>query len=155
MKSKVVFIIALISLVVFTNCDDSSDEKIPRLSGQIEGSSWKYQYSKAFYNSIEERFDVEMYGENQTEPFEDRCSIFISGETHLSVRVPFETGYYAVPGDIDVVFELSGTGNESYTAVSGYVEVVEATSQGVSGVLQAVFDENNSVEGSFSFSSCN
>lgn len=149
---KLLLLFFLLGTSVFTACDEEDDE-IPQLDGTIGGEMWFYKYSKAIFNSVDQVFDVEMYGARQSES--DPCSIFISGETHLSVQIPNETGYFVIPSDIDVVFEQEGTGNEAFNATSGYVEILSASSQQINGIMSADYDDGNTVEGSFFFERCN
>jgi hypothetical protein len=81
--------------------------------------------------------------------------VFISSETHLSIIIPNAVGNYQVPSDLQVVFELAGSGNDNFRATSGFVEVTEAAGGIIVGYMQASYDDDNTVEGTFSFSRCN
>ena len=146
-------ILAISAIVSLTNCGENSDIEAAPLAGTIGGEAWSYKYAKAFYNEIDDLYDAELYGSQQTES--DPCSIFISGESHVSMQVPNAMGNYQVPSDIQVIFDQPGTGNEFFRATGGFVEITAAAGGQVVGFVQATFDDDNTVEGTFSFSRCN
>lgn len=153
MKNILALHILTLLLLILSSCNNDGNENQKRLAGTISGQDWEYKYAKAFFNSVDNVFDAELYGTSQTE--EDPCNIFISGEAHISIQIPAESGNLSIPSDVTVVFEQPGTGNEAFTATSGFIDITEATSQTISGYISAVYDDNNTVEGSFSFISCN
>ena len=142
-----------IALITLTNCGDNSELESEPLDGIIAGEAWTFKYAKANYNEIDNLYDAELYGTQQTN--DDPCSIFISGESHLSIQVPNSTGNFQVPADIQVIFELPGGGNDLYRATSGFVEVTSSAGGQIVGFIQASYDDENSVEGTFSFRRCN
>lgn len=153
LTSLTLFVLSAFCILSLTNCDDNSDVEAAPLTGTIGGEAWSYKYAKAFYNEIDDLYDVELYGTQHTE--DDPCSIFISGEAHLSIQVPNAMGNYQVPSDIQVLFDQPGTDNAFFRATGGFVEITAASGGQVVGFIQASFDDENTVEGTFSFSRCN
>jgi hypothetical protein len=147
------FIFTAFSLLFSVGCSDNNNEEPPPLEGLIAGEAWTFKYAKAIYNEIDQIYDTELYGTQQTN--DDPCQIVFSGEAFLSFQLPNATGNYQIPADIIVKFEQPGTSNDFYTAVSGYVDITSITSGQVVGFVQAYYDDDNSVEGTFSFLSCN
>jgi hypothetical protein len=148
-------LVLLAGIVLFSlsNCDDNSNIEAAPLQGMISGEAWSFKYTKAFYNEIDNLYDAELYGSQQTQS--DPCSVFISGESHLSMQVPNEVGNFQIPSDIQVIFAQKGQGNDFFRATSGFVEISAASGGQVVGFLQAQYDDNNTVEGAFSFNRCN
>jgi hypothetical protein len=152
----------LITLICFatlslSHCDDNTIMEAEPLEGLIGGEAWKFKFAKANYNDIDNLFDAELYSTSQDTPSSDSdpCSVFITAEAHISMQVPDEMGNYQIPSDIQVIFNLPGVGNEFFSATSGFVELSAANSQQVVGYLQATFDDENTLEGAFSFTRCN
>ena len=156
MKKISTYLLLLIggaALTTFTNCGDNSELETEPLEGIIAGEAWTFKYAKAIYNEIDNLYDAELYGTQQTN--DDPCSIFISGESHLSIQIPNATGNFQVPADMQVIFQLPGGGNDLYRATSGFVEVTSSAGGQLVGYIQASYDDDNSVEGTFSFRRCN
>jgi hypothetical protein len=153
LKQLSLSILAFTYIILLTNCGDNSDVEAAPLEGTIGGEAWTYKYAKAFYNEIDDLYDAELYGTQQTEA--DPCSIFISGEAHISMQVPNSTGNFQVPADIQVLFDQPGTDNAFFRATGGFIEINTAAGGQIVGFVQAMFDDDNTVEGTFSFSRCN
>lgn len=154
MKKNIILLAAVAMLLVLASCGEESENAIGEklLSGSIDGVDWEYRYGKAFLNTIDNVIDSELYGTMQTQ--DDPCSIFISGEAHLSIQIPAEPGTYSIPGEIRVVFEQEGTDNAAFDATSGIVEITAVTGNRVTGIIDASYDASNEVSGSFVFNIC-
>ncbi|MFY0688010.1 MAG: hypothetical protein JXQ90_12640 [Cyclobacteriaceae bacterium] len=153
MRVLSILLIPFLAVLCMGCNEDGGNEPIPHLAGIIGGESWEYKYVKSNFNSLDNVYDAEVFGEQQSE--NDPCSIFISGEAHLAIQVPSTPGTYFIPSDINLIFEQSGVDNTSFTATSGTVEVVGVLDGIVSVYIQADYDESNHVEGSVQFRKCN
>lgn len=149
----VLFTLMIASLTCSIHCGTDDPLESAPLEGRIAGETWKYKYSKSFFNEVDNVYDAELYGTQQTN--DDPCSIVISGESHISIQLPNATGNYQIPAEIQVVFEQPGAGNENFRATSGFIDITSAAGGQVVGYIQANYDDSNSVEGTFSFSRCN
>jgi hypothetical protein len=132
-------------------CDDS-DQPTQLLRGRIGGLDFTYKYANANSNNIGQDYVTELYGTSQLE--EDPCTIFNSSKGYLSVLLPNEVGRFQVPSEIRVVFAQPGIDNISFDATSGFVDIIGIGGNRVDAYLQAIFDDDNSVEGEFVFERC-
>ena len=143
-------VLAIAAIVGLFGCSDDSSGDISGVSGTIGGEAWEFRYANAFYEELDELYDVEFYSTEETGA--DPCSIFISTKNHFTVRLPTEVGNYNLPLSPEsrsVRFEP-----ENLVATSGFIEVTAINGTFVTGFLQATFDDDNTVSGAFSFDTC-
>lgn len=151
--SRIKLVVSVLLLAVLISCNDENTQESTPLAGKIGSADWSYKYAKANYNEIDENYDVELYGTQQTDS--DPCSIFISGESHLLTQIPNAVGNYQIPSDTYVIFDQEGTNSGSFRATSGFMEVTAAAGGQIVAYMEATYDEDNTVSGTFSFSRCN
>ncbi len=146
-------LLVLLAIGLLTGCSSDNDDNDKLLSGLLGNETWTYKYAKVLFNQIDDDYSIEMYGEQQTES--DPCQIFSSGEHHLRIsRLPNEVGFYNVPADLNVSFDLEGQGANRLDATSGFVEILGTNDFRLNGVMQVSFDDENAVEGNFILEIC-
>ena len=151
-----VFLSSLVLLSIFISCKEERDGMDKLLAGMIGGEPWTFQYAKANLNSVDNIFDVELYGTQQTQ--DDPCTIINTANTHLTIQIPNQVGNYNLPFPIQaqsLAFQQAGVNTTRFYATSGFIEISAISGLRVVGYLQAVFDEDNTVEGTFVFDRCN
>ncbi|MDH5608364.1 MAG: hypothetical protein OEY56_02705 [Cyclobacteriaceae bacterium] len=148
---KLGVVLAVISLSQACN-NDSKNQLGPLLAGKISGKQWEYRYAKSMYASFTNSFETELFGLDQQE--QDPCSIFLSPFNYVTMNVPNSIGYFQIPADLNVYFELEGTTANRLMATSGYLEVISIDGRRIGGYLQAVYDDSTQVEGSVIFDRC-
>lgn len=151
---KIISILAGAALLILISCGNETGLDQDLLNGVIGGGEWRYQFAKANFD-FNGSVDIEMYGqmEQETNP----C-VINSIEGYISVTLPTETGTYTLPLPIQsetLRFHQPGVGQMLFVANSGFVEVFTVEGRRVAGYIQASFDEDNTVEGTFIFDTCN
>ncbi len=151
---RFLFSISFFSMVVMIACDTNDGLSGDLVNGKINGEEWQFQYAKVFY-SFNNEYEVEMYGQHERET--DPCAIN-SINSYISVTLPGAEGVYTLPfaqENGSLKFHLPGVGQQFYVANSGFIEIISISGRRIAGYLQAGFDEDNTVEGTFIFDRCN
>lgn len=140
-------------LALMTSCDSDTNnfdlDKDP-LKGTIGGKSWTFETGNAEYRSNL------ITGLLIAQEVQDPCGVRSTIHSHLSVELPAGRGNYNLPfvNNYGYVKFHIGEG-ASYTATSGFIEVVALSGTEVIGYVSADFDDNNHVQGSFLLQVCN
>ena len=153
------FRLAFISLVlVFCGCgDDEIQLPDQELTGLVGGEEWTYQSANGFLISSD--FQYRMRFLSDKEAVSDPCTLPAPTMGHVSAIFRPATGNFAIaPQALDnnqvrVTFEVSPS--RSLTATNGFMEIFAIDNLVVVGYLQAVWDDDNSVEGFFEIRLCN
>ncbi len=141
-------------LIVFVNCDNDNGLSGPLVNGTIGGETWEYQFAKANYLSSTDEFAVEMFGQLEMET--DPC-VIVSINAYISFTISNEEGYYPLPlseGTKNLKFHQSGVGQQFLDATSGFIEITSIEGRRVGGYIQAIVDDENTIEGTFAFDRC-
>lgn len=151
--SRFILIIAVLSLWVFSACDNDLGEDLPLLNGQVGGQAWEFKFGKALRDPFGEELSVSFFSEQE---FGDEpCAIGNSNNTYLTITIPSGLGNYNLPQNGEsLVFQQAGS-NAAVEAASGFIEITQLTGIRGTGYLQATFDDANTVEGRFQFDICN
>ncbi|MEM6643554.1 MAG: hypothetical protein AAF616_11290 [Bacteroidota bacterium] len=126
------------------------------LSGTIGGESWEYDLANAFPLGGRQ-FRIQFLSEN--EPVTDACTLPSPGLTHVkAIFVPAVGDFTVSPIAIDenqvqVAFQISPS--VSVDATSGFMSIFDINNSTIVGYLQAVLNDDNTVEGAFRVSLCN
>ena len=154
--SKLLFGLAIISLVTIGSCDDKVNQfdldKDP-LKGKIDGVEWEYTGGRVDYSNFSNQAVGKIFNENLTDPCARVNTIF----AHLDVAFPTERGNYNLPfiNNTGFIKFVTPNGGPIYTATSGFLEIVEVNGFEIIGFISADFDEDNNVQGSFLVRICN
>ena len=143
-----------ISILISCKGDDIDVPDVP-LAGKIGSTDWDYKFGNAYLFSSELKYKFLLL--STLESGEDPCPIISSSNPHLQMILPFAAGSYSLPlplFDENVKFVL-GDGTV-FQATSGFIEVIAINpdTQQLVGYIQADFDEDNSVLGTFIVNFC-
>lgn len=161
MKSNKIFsflgrILVIVALIMGVSCGDEIDIPDIPLAGKIAGQDWEYEFmSSSQYGQTTGGFKYTLRF-HSSEDVTNNCAT-ISTKPHLNVIMPVQVGSYSLPLVVNsetLVFDY-GNGTK-FQATSGYIEILardEFTGK-IAGYIQAISDENNSVEGRFIANLC-
>ena len=158
-KSRETFVLlALVSMSVFSSCGNDAIE-LPQqeLTGTIDGESWDYQSANGYLISSDFRYRVRFLSDKES--VNDPCTLPSPTLKHVrAIFRPAERSYFVAPDAIDdnqvqVSFEISPS--RSLIASSGFMEIYAIDNLVAIGYLQAVLDDDHSVEGLFEIRLCN
>ena len=140
-----------LGLILFNHCD-STNVQPSLLEGTIAGLSYRYQYGKTQPNVTSDYYDSKLFSEDQVE--EDPCLINFSSRGYISVQFPFNEGFYQVPSEVSIIFHLPGVTDESYSATSGFIEVMGVNLGRINAYMEVDYDSLNWVKGTFILDKC-
>jgi len=153
---SVLFAITLTVLTLSIGCDTTLDDFDPSedpLTGKIGGEEWTYSSAYASENirtSILEGLLI-------LQDIQDPCAIRLPTDPYISIKVPSLRETYNLPsinGNIEVIFNTRN-GAKRLTASGGFIQVVAFSGREAIGFINATFDDDNFVEGSFVLEICN
>ncbi|MEO9872370.1 hypothetical protein [Ekhidna sp.] len=157
LKSRESFILSALMLL-FTSC--GKDEiQLPDqiLEGKINGEAWSYSSANGYLVSSDFQYRIRFL--SSEESVNDPCTLPSPSIEHIkAIFRPSEGSFFVSPQVLDnnqvqVSFEISPSKN--LIASSGFMEIFAIDGQVVIGYLQAVLDDDNTVEGSFEIRLCN
>lgn len=136
-----------------------NDIQLPKkqLAGKISGEDWNYQSANAYIFSSDLKYQLKFL--SSKEAATDPCTVPNPALTHVrAILKPAEMSYSIAPtaatdNQVQVLFDISQ--GKSLTAVSGFMEIYAIDNRVIIGYLQAVLDDNNTIEGSFQARFCN
>lgn len=148
--------ISVLLMALLTSCDNDIndfDPELDPLKGKIAGQDWQYAAGNAQFDGF--RNDVEglIIGEGVQDP----CGVRVTSKAHLRVRFPADRRNFTLPfidNEGYVIFNHPN-GAKRLTASAGFIEVVAISGTEVIGFINADFDDNNTVQGSFELRVCN
>ncbi|MEO9482919.1 MAG: hypothetical protein ABJG47_05710 [Ekhidna sp.] len=127
------------------------------LEGKINGLDWNYSSANAYLVSSDFQYQARFLSDE--EAVSDPCAL--PSPSLRNVRAIFRpaTGpFFVAPQALDnnqvqVTFDISPS--QRLVASSGFMEIYVIDNQVVIGFLQAVLDDDNTVEGTFEIRLCN
>jgi hypothetical protein len=142
-------------LVSVTSClDDGIDIPNTPLSGKINGQDWTYSFtSSALYSGSPTKYTFFLFSEEELN--NDPCAAVSSTKPHLRVILPLQIGSYPLGPQqgVENLRFVYGNGGE-FSATSGSVEILAFDFRRMAGYIQAIGDDNNTVEGRFTAELC-
>ncbi len=158
-KSIKTFVLLLVALsTVLVSCGDN-DIQVPdqMLQGQINGQEWSSRSANAY--RIPPSFLYRARFLSSEEPVSDPCALPAPSLSNVkAIFRPSEGSFFVSPqvaSDNQVQVSFDVTPSRSLIATSGFMEVYAIDNLVVIGYLQAVLDDNHTVEGSFEIRLCN
>ncbi len=151
------FIIGGISFTILLSSCKADEIDLPDepLAGKIDGQDWETKFGNAYIYSSDLKYKYLLL--STAELGDDPCPILSSSNPHLQMILPLGTGSYSLPLPVfseNVKFVL-GDGTV-LSATSGFIEVIAINpdTNELVGYLQADFDEDNEVMGTFIIELC-
>ncbi|WP_424962627.1 hypothetical protein [Ekhidna sp.] len=157
---KTFYLLALGFISLIAGCGKDEVE-LPEevLQGKIDGEEWTYKSANAFLESADFRYRVTFLSTEET--VADPCALRSTAKRHITafLRFPEYEGNYSVSpqlvNDNEVVVTFNADISGSLVASSGFMSIFAIENRVVFGYLQAVLDDDNTVEGSFQIRLCN
>lgn len=148
----------MLALLIVMSCGQD-DIQLPEndLEGKVNGLEWTYLSANAYLLSTDFQYRVRFLSDDEV--VTDPCTLPSPGLAHVKAIFRPSIGSFTVsPRAIDnnqvqVAFELSPS--TSLIATSGFMEIFDINNSVMIGYLQAVLDDNNTVEGRFQVRICN
>ena len=145
-------------MLLLLGCN-SDDVQLPdrQLGGQIGGSEWNYKSANGYLISTDLQYQVRFLSDEET--VTDPCTLPVPSRSHIrAVFRPSVGNFFITPqvinnNEVQASFEVSPS--QSLTATNGFMEIFAIENQRAIGYLQAVLDDENTVEGSFEIRLCN
>lgn len=154
---KHIFLVfSIMSLATVFSCDSDVNDFDPERSpvkGVIGGQNWEYQSANGLFNASYGFIEGRMLPDSLSDP----CAVRVTSKPHLFYRVPAQRNQFGLPtveGSAVVTFNFE-EGNKILTASGGFIEIVEINGNYAIGALNAVFDDDNEVQGTFLIRICN
>jgi len=129
------------------------------LQGAINGQEWTYKSANAFLETADFRYKVTFL--STEESVSDPCALRSTAKRHITafLRFPEYEGNYTIApqlvNDNEVVVVFNANISGELVATSGFMSIFAIENRVVFGYLQAVLDDENTVEGSFQIRLCN
>ena len=147
-------VISITSQLISCKGDDVDLPDVP-LAGKIGGIDWEYKMGNSRLVSVDSKYRFLLL--STLEQGNDPCPIVSSTNPHIQMILPLESGSYTLPLPVlseSVMFVL-GNGTV-LTATAGFIEIiaVDFDSQQLAGYIQADFDDDNAVLGTFIVDFC-
>ncbi len=144
----------LLCVLLLTACgDDQVDLPDERLNGRVDGSEWSYKFGNAYLASGTLNYTLRLL--STSEVGEDPCPFISSTNPYLQVTLPLRVGNYVLPlTPFSDNFKFVHGNGVVLSATSGFVEIVGIENGRVIGFIQASFDEENEVAGTFDLRIC-
>jgi len=152
-------LLTLFLLIALVSCGRDNVE-LPEevLQGQVNGEEWELKSANAFLQSSDFTYKVTFLSTQET--ISDPCNLRTTANRHVSafMRFPDFSGDYTVAPQLvtnrEVVVTFNANISQSITATSGFMSIFALENRVALGYLQAVLDDNNTVEGSFEIRIC-
>ena len=154
---EISFFVLLGVLLLLSGCiKDEIDLPDQRLQGSVGGVAWEYDKANGY---LQANLTYQVRFISNQEPVDDACMLPRPGLAHVKAVFKPSIGSFTVntqalnDDQVQVAFELSPS--TTVTAVSGFMEIYDINNAVVLGYLQAVLDDDNTVEGTFQIRLCN
>lgn len=149
------FLLAAVIVALFSCGSDINnfDPNKSPVEGVVGGQEWQYKSANGSYNASFGHIKGIMTEDSLSDP----CAIRIANKPHLFFQIPARRFNFTLPtidGSATVMFNYDNN-SQIYTASSGYIEIVEINSNYAIGSLNALFDDDNQVQGTFIVQICN
>ena len=149
------FLILLLLQSILSGC--GNDEiQIPnqRLVGMVAGEEWNYKSANAFLFSSDFKYEITFLSTNESA--EDPCLVPSPANPHISMVISPVIGSYSLPlPNIQESTQFHESVGIGVIATSGFLEIFDVNGGRIFGYMQAVLDDDNTVEGSFEAIICN
>ena len=152
---RIPFFWLLLGSLLLINCGrDEIQLSEQQVKGLIAGVGWEYKSSNAFIFSSNLKYQIMLLSNKETA--KDPCTVRISGNTHISMIVPLQRGSFSLPlPNVQESPRFHISAGNTPIATSGFLEIFDINNSIIFGYLQAQFDDENTVEGSFEAFVCN
>ncbi len=130
---------------------DSIDAASAILNGKIFGNDWTLMSAKAIHESLDNRYNIEFYGEDLS----NVCSTIAVQTPHLFTFVTDAVGRYEYPAEtlIQNMEFRKGDGTRERNS-SGFIQIIEITGNTIIGIADVTVDDDNFVKGAFTATIC-
>ena len=160
-KSRESFFLLILSGIFLLSACGKDEVELPDevLQGKIDGEEWTYKSANAYLESADFRYKVTFLSSEET--VSDPCALRSTAKRHITafLRFPEYEGNYTISpqlvNDNEVVVTFNADISGSLIASSGFMSIFAIENRVVFGYLQAVLDDDNTVEGSFQIRLCN
>ncbi|MEQ6168408.1 hypothetical protein AAOE16_14530 [Ekhidna sp. MALMAid0563] len=160
-KSRESFFLLVLSGIFLLSACGKDEVELPDevLQGKIDGEEWTYKSANAYLESADFRYRVTFLSTEET--VSDPCALRSTAKRHITafLRFPEYSGDYTLTpqlvNDNEVVVTFNADISGSLVASSGFMSIFAIENRVVFGYLQAVLDDDNTVEGSFQIRLCN
>ena len=122
------------------------------MEGTIAGLSYRYQFGKAQPVDNTDLYDSKLFAKIRLK--KTHVLINFSSRGYISIQLPFKEGFYQVPSEVSIIFNLPGVTDESYSATSGFIEVMGVNLGRMNAYMEVDYDSINWVEGTFILDKC-
>jgi hypothetical protein len=147
-------LLASLSLASFAGCatdsDDMSTAEISAdpVSGMVGGQAWTFKAgdTDAFLSSDGDTFFASLYSSQFT-----TCGFSEPTGDHLILNIPKTVGDYPMSLSRNMTFVV---GNDNKIAIDGHISVTEVTATQIKGGIASKFDDQNTINGSFTIPIC-
>ncbi|MCP4457621.1 MAG: hypothetical protein GY816_06285 [Cytophagales bacterium] len=150
-------IIGGISFTIILSACKGDDIDVPDvpLAGKIGGVDWEYKMGNSTLISADFKYKFLLL--STKELGDDPCPIISSSNPHLQMILPLQSGDYSIPlpvFDESVKFVL-GNGTV-LSATAGFITIIaiDPDTQQLVGYIDADFDDDNQVSGTFIVELC-
>lgn len=157
--SYLVFIIILSGLCYGLSSCANDQVQLPnkKLEGKMGAEDWNSDKANAYLFSSDFKYQAKFL--SSKEPGSDPCSTPSPSKPYLSaVFKPSEGSFSFSTVLIDpnqVVVKLHPTTSKEFTITNGFMEIYGIDNSIMFGYIQAILDDDNSVEGNFEIRICN
>lgn len=145
-------LLSLFSLLASTfSCgDDQLDIPNIPLAGKVAGEDWNFKMG--FYRYLGSQVEIRLFSEK--EAIDDPCAIYTSTNPYIRILIPAAESSPTLPliSPYHFVFDFGNGG--SINGDSGFIEIFVSDGFRVQGYIQAVTDDDNTVEGRFELEIC-
>lgn len=147
-------LILLMNGLLLTSCgDDQLDIPETPLQGQFAGEAWNFKFGNGNLYSTDGKYRFLLFSDEEVG--DDPCTLVGSTRPHLAVILPIQEGSYSLPitpqnENLKFIF---GDG-KTLSATSGFIEIFGIDNARLVGYMQAIVDEDNSLEGRFIIELC-
>lgn len=141
------------------NGDYTIEYKDQVASGKIDGNDFTAVGGILEVSSFDDtKYSVEIYGQEVSDP----CNSFASGDFQVIFSIPQGEGEYELGFDFDdtsnsqtaTMLDSSGDIPSNIIASQGAIEIVDLSSDPVTGRLDIYYDDDSYVNGNFELTDC-
>lgn len=153
-----VIILLLFSTLLFVSCgNDQLQLPNNRLEGIIDSEDWNSDKANAYLFSTDSKYEIKFL--SSEEPGTDPCAIPRPSKPYLSaVFRPSERDFSFSNVIIEpnqVVVKIHPSFSEEFIITNGFMSIYLIENANMFGYIQAILDDENTVEGSFEVRLCN
>ncbi|MFK7952699.1 MAG: hypothetical protein AB8B73_07605 [Ekhidna sp.] len=150
----------LLMTVCFGLIGCSNDEiQLPnqKLEGKINGEDWSSNKANAYTFSTDFKYEVKLL--SQEEPGSDPCSAPSPSKPFLSAVFKPSEGSFSLGSVLvdpnQVIVRIHPNTSSEFIITNGFMEIYLIDNAQMYGYIQAILDDENTVEGSFEVRLCN